>query len=203
MRNDVTNVSLHRNSKKSGGDFMNRKKKKLLVIALLLLFGITAGYVANTYAKYTAQVSGSGNITVAKWAFEEDNDSISIDIDLDDAFDVTTLAGDRIAPGTSGSFDIELSNANSEVGVDFTITLTNSNAPANLTFTTGSTITGQIAAGGTLTVPVEFEWPYSTGDADDAEDTTDGENGGSMTITANIVGTQVQPGTTAITSHVN
>ena len=201
MKKDVTKNSLHKNSEKRGGDFMNNKKTKLLVIALLLLFGVTAGYVANTYAKYTAQVSGSGDVTVAKWAFDTDNQSVDIDIDLDGNIDASTLVDGKIAPGTSGKFNIELSNENSEVGVAFSVAFTNTNAPTNLTFNNGGTITGKIAAGETLTVPVTFSWPYETTGGDEA-DTTDGKAAKTMTITANITGTQVQPGA-AITTGLD
>ena len=139
--------SFVREKKKKGGNGMNKKKKKLLVIALLLIFGLTLGYVANTYAKYTAQLNGSGDVSVAKWAFSEDNQNVDIVIDLDGNVDASTLVDGKIAPGTSGSFDIVLSNTHSEVGVDFSVTLTPTNAPTNLSFSTGNTITGKIAAG--------------------------------------------------------
>lgn len=193
---------LNREREMKGGNGMNKKRKrKLLVIALLIIFGITAGYVANTYAKYTAELNGSGNITVAKWAFESDNQNVNFTIDLDGNIDASTLVDGKIAPGTSGSFDIALSNANSEVGVAFTITLSNTNAPTNLVFSTGNTITGKIAAGETLTVPVDFSWAYETTNGD-ADDTADGIAAGSMTINASIVGVQVQPGA-AITTGLD
>lgn len=196
MRNSFV---IERNMK--GGNGMNKKKKKLLVIALLLIFGLTLGYVANTYAKYTAQLNGSGDVSVAKWAFSEDNQNIDIEIDLDDNIDASTLVDGKIAPGTSGSFDIVLSNTHSEVGVDFSITLTPTNAPTNLSFSTGNTITGKIAAGENITIPVTFSWPYVT-TGGDAADTADGIAAEDMTITASIVGTQVEPGA-AITTGTN
>ena len=127
---------INMNSGMKGGKSMNKKKKKkLLVIALLILFGLTAGYVANTYAKYTAEINGQGTVKVAKWAFAEDNQSVDFTIDLNGTIDASTLIADRIAPGTSGSFDIDLSNENSEVGVAFTISFSNiQNAPSNLVF---------------------------------------------------------------------
>lgn len=193
--------NLRKERKMKGGNGMNKKKKKLLVIALLVVFGLTAGYVANTYAKYTAELNGSGDVSVAKWAFEEDNQTINIDIDLGGNIDASTLVDGKIAPGTSGSFEIELSNEHSEVGVQFSVTLTNSNAPTNLTFSTGNTITGKIAAGDTLSIPVTFSWPYQTTNGD-AADTADGKAANDMTITASIVGTQVKPGA-AITTAID
>lgn len=195
-----------------GGKSMNKKKKKkLLVIALLLLFGLTAGYVANTYAKYTAEINGQGAVKVAKWSFADDNQDVDFVINLDGTIDASTLLADRIAPGTKGSFDIELSNENSEVGVAFSISFSNiQNAPKNLIFKSGSTVidpttqtlTGKIAQGDTLTVKIDWEWPYSTSASDDAEDTTDGVAAKNMTVNTSITGTQVQPGA-AITTGLD
>ena len=195
----------------------NKQKKSFVLIALLLLVALTSSYVAGTYAKYTAEVTGEGSATVAKWAFASDNDDVDFDINLDETYDASTLVADRIAPGTSGSFDIELSNENSEVGVEFTISFTNTaNVPTNLVFTQGNntvnpatqSIKGYIAAGETLTVPLTWEWAYETGTSpytqagEDPADTTDGIAAKTMTVTANIKGIQVAPSTTAITTGV-
>ena len=170
------------------------KKRKGLVIALLLLFGLTAGHIAATYAKYAGTFNGSGTVTVAKWAFESDNSSGNFNIDLDKTYDADTLVNGKIAPGTSGSFVIELSNANTEVGVDYTITFgSTTNKPTNLTFNGGGTVTGTLKPGQTgVTETITWEWPYETTNGD-ADDTTDGEAANTMTVNATITGVQVQP----------
>ena len=170
------------------------KKRKLLVIVLLLLFGVTAGYIASTYAKYAGTVNGSGTVTVAKWAFESDNSNTNFTIDLSKTYNADTLVGGKIAPGTSGSFVIELSNENTEVGVDYTINLGNvTNKPTNLTFNGGTTYTGTLTPGETgKEVTINWEWPYETTDGD-ADDTADGEAANTMTVNATITGVQVQP----------
>lgn len=170
------------------------KKRKGLVIVLLLLFGLTAGYIAATYAKYAGSFNGSGTVTVAKWAFEDDNSDQTFSIDLDKTYDADTLVNGKIAPGTSGSFVIELSNENTEVGVDYTITLGNTtNKPTNLTFNGGGTYTGTLTPGETgKEVTITWEWPYETTDGD-ADDTTDGEAANTMTVNATITGVQVEP----------
>ena len=188
------------------------KRSALLLMVLLLLIGITALYVASTYAKYTAEVTGQGTAQVAKWAFKTDNASTDFEIKLDETYDPSTLVAKRIAPGTSGKFDIKLSNKNSEVGVNFTIAFTDTtNVPQNLVFKQGSTeinpstgtVTGHIAAGEELTVPLTWEWKYYTSDANDAKDTTDGETPKTMTVKATITGVQTTPNTTAITTGIN
>ena len=58
-----------------------------------------------------------------------------------------------------------------------------------------------MAAGENITSPVTFSWPYDT-TGGDAADTADGIAAEDMTITASIVGTQVEPGA-AITTGTN
>lgn len=193
---------------KKGGINMKGKKNitMYLSIVLLLLVGVSIRYVAGTYAKYTSTVSASGTATVAKWAFDTDNSSTTVALDLTTVIDETSLVDEKIAPGTAGNFNIELSNENSEVGVSFTVSFgTASGIPSNLVLTYGGnsfdpstgTITGTIAQGETITLPIAFSWPYYTSAADDTEDTTDGSAAGTMTLTASIVGVQTEP-----TAHV-
>lgn len=199
---------------------MKKKKKSLLVVALLLLVGITSGYVASTYAKYTSQITdNNGTVTVAKWAFSTDNPAKTLTINFSGTYDASTLVAGKIAPGTSGSFNIALKNTNTETGVDWTIKLNSvTNKPTNLKFykdsahtteiTPGTgTITGQLAAKDStgLTVPIYWAWEYETSEiaTNDPKDTTDGEAGSALTIGVDITGVQTQPGSTAITSHIN
>jgi len=187
-------------------------KSGVLLLVLLVLVAVSAMYVASTYAKYTAEVTGSGTTTVAKWAFDTENATQDISIVLNGTVDASTLIADRIAQGTSGNFAIELSNKQSEVGVEFTIEFTGTeNVPSNLVFkqngnvvdpTNGDTITGKIAQNGTLSVPLTWEWPYYTSATDDGEDTTDGKAGKQMTLNVKITGVQTQPGA-AITTGIN
>ncbi len=198
---------------------MNRKKKSILLMILLLLVAVTSCFVAGTYAKYTSQITGNeGEATVAKWAFVDDNETQEIEIALEGTVDPTTLVEERIAPGTSGSFDVELVNTNTEVGVDFSILINSiTNKPTNLVFyrdanhteelTPGTTtITGQLEAEDStgLTVPIYWEWVYESDQpaTDDPIDTQDGEAANTITVGITITGTQVAPGA-AISTHVD
>jgi hypothetical protein len=114
---------------------MKKNKKSLWLIVLLLLVGLTGGYVASTYAKYTSSVDKEGTVTVAKWAFADDNANSELEIDFTDTYHASTLVNDRIAPGTSGSFYIQVVNGTSETGVDFTLNIKSiENVPTNLKF---------------------------------------------------------------------
>ena len=206
-----------------------KKKKSLMLIALLMMVGLTSGYVASTYAKYTTLIEGNeGEAIVAAWNFEDDNKNQTVEINLEGTVDATTLINGRIAPGTGGSFDIVLKNT-SEVGADFIVALQSiTNKPTNLKFyktrsgsagsytysdelTPGTTeITGQLVAQDStgLTVPIYWAWAYET-DAIATNDPIDTDNGEAeltdrtLTIGVNITGTQTPPSATAITSHVN
>ena len=185
------------------------------MIVLLLLVGLTAAYVSSTYAKYTSTIDdNNGTVTVAKWAFASDNESKDLTIDFTDSYHASTLADGKIAPGTSGSFNIAVVNTNTETGVDFTLTLKDAtNVPTNLkfyaddTFTTevalNGTITGQLAAGDStgLSVPIYWKWAYESGS--DSADTADGEAAETLSIVMQLTGVQTAPSTTAITSHIN
>ena len=203
---------------------MKRHKRSIILLVLLLVVAISVFYIGLTYSKYTAEVEGEGTATVAKWAFEGDNQDVELTINLAETYDASTLVADRIAPGTSGSFKLELSNKNSEVGVDFTVKLgTVTNAPTNLKFYKDSSYTTELAQGtGTITghiiakdtnkveVPIYWKWNYETmsGDpasstAGDTADTSDGEAGAELTVPVTITGVQTQPSTTAITSGLD
>ena len=199
---------------------MKNKKSLLLIVVLLLLVGVTCGYVASTYAKYTSQVTGNnGSATVAKWAFRTDNTTQTLSINFASTYDPTTLESGKIAPGTSGSFNVALVNTNTETGVDWTIRLNSiTNAPTNLKFYRDaahtvalipgeSTITGQLAAKDStgLSVPIYWVWEYETSEAatNDPIDTEDGEAADTLSIGVDITGIQTAPSATAITSHIN
>ncbi len=201
---------------------MKKRGTSLLVVALLLLVGITSRYVAGTFAKYAGEIKdNNGTATVAKWNFTTENTAQTLTIALAETYDASTLVANKIAPGTSGSFNIALTNGTTETGVDFTVKLNSiTGAPANLKFykdqehttelTPGtSTITGQLAAKDAtgLTVPIYWAWEFGTSDEVDnavnVADTEAGEAASSLTIGVDIKGVQTAPSTTAITSHVD
>lgn len=196
----------------------NSRKKAVIVLAILIMIAVTLSLVASTYARYTATVSRNGTVTVAKWAFSSDNSgSTTMNINFADTYHPSTLVANKIAPGTNGSFEISLSNANSEVGVEYTVSLgTVTNAPTNIKFYSDATysteitattpITGKMKANETTaqSVKIYWAWPYQTGAmtgtvaAGDAADTADGIAAKNLTVPVTITGVQVQPSATAI-----
>lgn len=186
------------------------KEKKTLIVAVVLLLVAVCSLAVSVYAKYASLLSGTGPATVAKWAFETDNQTDVVECPITN-YDESTLVNGKIAPGTAGTCTIELSNANSEVGVEYTIKLSSiTNQPTNLKFyktkngtnysnpltTTSGTVTGTIApqAASSVTETIYWVWPYETGtDADDVADTTDGVAANTMNITFEISGVQTEP----------
>ena len=190
---------------------MSKKKKTMLALAIIL--GIAAvGLAAGVYAKYIASLtSGNGSATVAKWAFEEDNENATITCELDKTYNPDTLVAGKIAPGTSGKCPIKISNETSEVGVNYTIKpKTVTNQPTNLKlyknathtdeFSTTAAITGTLTPGAAeQTIYVYWDWAYETGTVTDGvatgddADTANGEDPKTMEISFDISGVQVRP----------
>ena len=121
---------------------MNRKNNNSLkTFALLLLIVMLALIlIASTYAKYTTKLTGSSDTTIAKWAWTINNNDVSKD-DTEFTFDLFKTIKDtdggteadvttqKIAPGTKGSFSIEVTNA-SDVNAEYRLTLTETKATA-------------------------------------------------------------------------
>ena len=187
-----------------------KKRNAVLLLVLLLLVAISVSYIAGTYAKYTSEIkNNNGTATVAKWAFDTDNaNSGTLNCPLDKTYDTDTLVSGKIAPGTSGTCELSISNANSEVGVNYEIKpSTISGAPTNMlfykdaghttAFSAASTITGTLTPGASAqTVSIYWVWPYETpanSDSGDTDDTTNGKAAGTMTASFDITGTQVLP----------
>ena len=190
-----------------------RNKPIIILIALLLITAIAFSMYA--YAKYKTTLKGNGTAQVAKWSFKVNGQTQTIpDIDLATTMKkVNNVAENKIAPGTEGSFDLNLDATGSEVAVDYNIKLAITEKPTNLKFYLDNTYETEIAeTEGTLNVsgsiPLEtinkpitktiyWKWPYQTGTTEnevrenDKTDTIDSAKKVTMTIT--VTGTQRNP----------
>ena len=184
-------------------------KKKTALVAALVIFGVAVlGLSAAVYAKYIASLQKTGTATVAKWAFEDENENSTLTCNITSTVVSGTVTSGKIAPGTSGTCTFTLSNKNSEVAVDYTLK-NNTNLNANLQLSSDGTTwgapgdftkSGTLAIGDTgTTITVYWQWPYETGAVTDgvatgdAADTTDGENANQMTLGFDISGVQHNP----------
>ena len=197
------------------------KKNTMLRTASILLVAVllTTCAISGTFAKYTSTAAGSDAARVAKWDIDVEGTGIEskvftfdlfntvIDTDTDAAeTDVKVGTNETIiAPGTKGSFEINLTNA-SEVNATYDIAYTISNTAGiplqfSLDENTWETdiaelnVTGQAIAmtSGTAAVTVYWMWAYTDDTTQGDEfDTSLGLNGEyTVTVTATVTATQV------------
>ena len=188
-------------------------KGAVIILALALIAAIVFSMYA--YAKYTSTLTGNGTTQVAKWSFKVNGETQTIpDIDLTSTIDPhNNVADKKIAPGTSGHFDLILDGTGSEVAIDYIIKLAITEKPTNLKFYTDSAYQKEITeTDGTLNVtgsiplsdintpltrPIYWQWPYQTGETsndikkNDETDTKDSVKKITMAIT--VTGAQRNP----------
>lgn len=193
---------------------MNKKKKILLIVAILLVI-LVSFFCGRAFAKYKAEVKGSGTAEIANWVFKVNGKEDQIQkIDLLSTYDNETLIDNKIAPGTSGKFDIILDATGSDVGVNYQVKFLNeSEKPQNLIFVYDNNeystiqdleqnLTGTIDANEenkTRTITIEWKWKYETGSTEeeinqnDIIDTETAKQIRNYTFDVNVIGIQVEP----------
>lgn len=201
---------------------MNNLSKKIIAGAALAIIGASA-FLGITYSKYTNKITGNGETEIAKWNFKVNQATEEFaTIKLAETYDKSTLLNGKIAPGTSGSFDLVIDATDSEVAVKYVVDFLNEeNKPKNLKFkydkkdgTLNSVktldeiedyeqyFTGIIDANDSNKIrvlTVKWEWPYETGksdgtlDANDLLDTKDGLSALDYSFDVVVTGTQVAP----------
>lgn len=117
------------------------KKNTMMRLASVLLVAVlmTTCVISGTFAKYTSKYTASDSARVAKWSFKVNDGEIATTSSPTVTFnlfstvneaDTTTseenVSSGKIAPGTGGSFAIEVKN-DSEVTAQYTITFTETN----------------------------------------------------------------------------
>ena len=191
------------------------KKKKVLAILAVLAVILLAFIGGQAYAKYVSEVRGEGIAEVATWSFKVNGQNEQVEsINLASTCNNETLVDNKIAPGTSGSFNIIVDATGSEVGINYNITFTEEeNKPQNLKFEYNDTeynsikdleadLSGTINANDeekTRTLNVKWKWDYETGSnpeevsSNDLVDTEDAKRIQNYTFDVVVTGTQVEP----------
>lgn len=190
----------------------NLSKKVLIGVALVAI--LISAIMGMTYSKYISRVTGNGALEVAKWSFKVNDETEEFaTIKLLDTYNEETLVNGKIAPGTSGSFDLVVDATGAEVGVRYEVNFENeTNKPTNLKFKHGDQVFDNIEEyeqyfsdvinandnDKVRTLTVEWEWAYETGAeseiaANDAIDTQEGMNALDYTFDVVVTGTQVIP----------
>ena len=205
------------------------KKNTMMRVASALLVAVllTTCAISGTFAKYVSKASAQDDARVARWDIELNDTSINetfvFDLfatvndtndsaETDVATDATTTV---IAPGTQGSFDIELLNKSevtAKYGIQYTVTNVDS-IPVKFSVDNGNTWKNtldevvahdentKLAMDATkaTVITVQWKWDYEVGaDADavavnDSADTGFGEAAtlSAITVKADITVTQV------------
>lgn len=193
---------------------MSKKKTILLVIAVLLVI-ILSFMIGKTFSKYVSEVKGTGTAEIANWVFKVNGkEDVVQNVNLLSTYNNETLINNKVAPGTSGNFNIVVDATGSEVGVDYTVQFLNeSEKPQNLIFiyddkqyTTiqdlEKDLSGTINANDenkTRTITVYWEWQYQTGEDEneinqnDIIDTNNAKQLENYTFDIYVTGTQVMP----------
>ncbi len=193
---------------------MTKKKKVLITLALLAII-LLAFIGGQAYAKYVSEVRGEGVAQVATWNFKVNGQSEQVEeINLASTCNNETLVNNKIAPGTSGSFDIKVDATGSEVGINYNIAFTEEESkPQNLKFKYNDIeynsikdlekdLSGTINANDedkVRTLNIGWKWDYETGSnpeeisKNDLVDTQNAEEIQNYTFDVIITGTQVEP----------
>lgn len=120
---------------------MNRKSKTKRVILVVVMLVCLIALIGGTYSRYTS--TGSANVTakIAKWKVKLGTQDISTEsktINVDFNYDTNEyVKTGKIAPGSSGYFEVELDPTGSEVAIDYLFTIDKTNIANSLI--TGST----------------------------------------------------------------
>ncbi len=191
-------------------------KRKKIVLAVAILSCIALSFIGGqSYSKYVAEVKGDGMAEVATWSFKVNGQKEQVQtINLASTYNNATLVDNKIAPGTSGSFNIIVDGTGSDVGINYNIQFTNENTkPTNLKFTYNgqeydsitelqTDLSGVINANDsdkTKTLKIDWKWEYETGKGaeeiarNDKIDTQNAQDIANYTFNVIVSGTQVTP----------
>ncbi|MGN1297011.1 MAG: hypothetical protein ACI4VH_01025 [Clostridia bacterium] len=165
--------------------------------------------------QYSTSVKGEGTAPIATWKFKinEQREQVQT-INLAATCNNETILDHKIAPGTSGSFDIIIDATDSNVGINYNINfLEETNKPNNLKFIykdkeynsikeLDNCLSGTIHANDenkSITLNIQWKWDYETGNSEeeilknDLIDTEDLQKIQNYTFTIYITGTQLDP----------
>lgn len=191
-------------------------KKKIVILAISIIVIIVLSFLGGrAYAKYMSKVTGKGTVDIANWNFKinEREDNIQT-ISLNPTINNNTISKQKIAPGTSGDFQIKLDATGTDVGINYTVRFENeTKKPTNLKFIynekiyntiseLGEVLSGTINADDEERIKIftiKWDWPYETGNTkeeieqNDKEDTKDAKEIGNYKFDVTIFATQLMP----------
>ena len=133
--------------------------KKIMIITIIISIIVVLGIVS--YAFYQTAINGTVSGTIAKWSFTANNQTDSFDLNLGELY-----------PGKSGTYNITLSAANSDLDVYYELIFTGADIDFLLYWDSSYTKPlgsrdasyvgkyGVITKGSSVTIPLYLNWPY-------------------------------------------
>ena len=164
----------------------DNKQLKATIVGIAMIVA-ALGLGIGTYAYYQSTITGEISGSITAWSFLVNDQATNFTADLGD-----------LKPGVSGNITLNLSAAASGLGVNAVVSFSGkTNWPANLKLYSDSaktseivvgttTISRTLAAGGSDSVVIYYDWPIGTS----AETAPTTSQTASSPIT--VVGTQVQ-----------
>ena len=135
--------------------------KRVSIIVVAITITILLGTVS--YAFYQTTINGRVSGTIAQWSFTANDQTSSFDLNLGELY-----------PGKSGTYNITLSAANSDLDVYYELIFTGADIDFLLYWDSSYTKPldgydsayvgkyGVITKGSSVTIPIYFNWPYGT-----------------------------------------
>ena len=134
--------------------------KKIMIITIVTSIIVVLGTVS--YDFYQTAINGRVSGTIAKWSFTANNQTDSFDLNLGELY-----------PGKSGTYNITLSAANSDLDVYYELIFTSADVDFLLYWDSSYTKPlvgrgdvsyvgkyGVITKGSSVTIPIYLDWPY-------------------------------------------
>ncbi len=175
-------------------------KKKIISIFTIIVLIILSFLTGSTFAKYLTEYKTTASLQIARWSVSEEflvngvsNESQKIN--LATTYNPETLVNGKIAPGTSGTFGVQIDATGTETGINYEIKFDrilgaiinnlvftyNNNTYSNLS-ELSNIISGKIAANAEnkiVNLEIGWCWPYETVENGsfhdgDIQDTLDG-----------------------------
>ena len=114
------------------------KKRNLFIVVITLMLTVVTGFfVSQAYARYVFKTNGVAEATAAAWKISvgDGTNTFNNDFTLSKTRAASDyVVADKIAPGTSGAFDIVIDPTGTEVAFDYSVKVS---APSNVTIPTG------------------------------------------------------------------
>ena len=112
------------------------RKKRILSILTIVIISVLSFFIGLAFNKYNTAVKGEGLAEIATWSFKVNGKKEEIQtIDLASTINNETILDSKLAPGTSGSFDIVIDATDTQVGIKYNIiSIEETNKPHNLKF---------------------------------------------------------------------